>query len=175
MRKINLFLLSVLAVMIAAALLAQGNRASPHEKVTATIAGKAITIEYGRPFMKGRTIYGGLVPFGKVWRTGADEATMLTAEGDLMIGSLHVPKGSYSLFTIPGEKEWTLVVNKVAKQWGAYKYEQGSDLGRVTMKVESLSAPVEQLTIAINSKGGNQGEIRVSWEKTAASAGIMVH
>jgi hypothetical protein len=95
-------------------------RASPHETTSATIGGKKVTIEYGRPYKKNREIFGGLVPYGEVWRTGADEATVLTTEGDLMIGKLHVPKGTYSLFTVPAKEEWTLVVNKTAKQWGAY-------------------------------------------------------
>ncbi|MEN6535070.1 MAG: DUF2911 domain-containing protein, partial [Bryobacteraceae bacterium] len=121
MRKFIL-LLSIAAAGVVAVgmLLAQGrNRISPHEQTSATFDGKKVTVEYGRPYKKGREIFGGLVPWDKVWRTGADEATILTSDADLMIGSLHVPKGSYSLFTIPEKQSWTLIVNKVAKQWGA--------------------------------------------------------
>lgn len=150
-------------------------RASPHETVSATIAGKNISIEYGRPYMKGRKIMGGLVPFGEVWRTGADEATTLTTNADLMVGSVHVPAGTYSLFTLPTEKGWTLIVNKTAKQWGAFKYEQAQDLGRTPMKVATLDAPVEQFTIAIAGTGGSNGVIKLTWEKTEASVDIMVH
>jgi len=167
-----------LTLLIAAAglLLAQAEkRASPHEKTSATIGGKNITIEYGRPYKKGRVIFGGLVPWGQVWRTGADEATKLTTEADLMLGKVHVPKGSYSLFTIPGEAEWTLVINKVADQWGAYKYEQKQDLGRTAMKVESSASPVEQFTISIDAQGERRGVLKMSWDKTTASVPIMVH
>ncbi len=153
----------------------QKKRASPHEQTSGVIAGKKITIDYGRPYVKGRKIYGGLVPFGQVWRTGADEATTLNTPGDLMMGRIHVPAGTYSLFTIPGEKEWTLILNKTAKQWGAFKYDESQDLGRTTMKVEKLAQPVEQLTITIVPGSGNQGSLRIAWENTAAVAPIMVH
>lgn len=173
---------SVLSTFVGAAILigsaqlvfSQRQRASPHEKVEATVGGKKITIEYGRPFKKGREIFGKLEPYGKVWRTGADEATTLTTEGDLMIGSIHVPAGTYALFTIPDEKEWTLVVNKVAKQWGAFKYDASMDLGRTKMKVEKVPV-VEQLTIAITAKSGNAGELSVAWDATKAVAPITAH
>jgi hypothetical protein len=166
--------LAVLLGMALGVAAQQRPRASAHETVTATLGGKTVTIEYGRPNMKGREIFGGLVPYGQVWRTGADEATLLTTPSDLMIGSLHVPAGSYSLFTVPGESEWTLVVNKVAKQWGAFKYEQAQDLGRVKMKVTKLPAAVETFTIAIDAKGSN-GELKLSWNKTMASVPLMMH
>jgi hypothetical protein len=151
-------------------------RASPHEKVTATIGGANVTIEYGRPYAKGRKIFGGLVPYGQVWRTGADEATKLTTSRDLMIGSLHVPAGTYSLFTVPNEGgNWTLVVNKTGDQWGAYKYEQGQDLGRVEMKTTSGGSPVEQLTIGLKSAGGNKGTLTIAWDTTTSTIDLMAH
>src|SRR5450432_4164011 len=121
------------------------DRVSPHDKIQAVLAGKKVTIEYGRPYKKGRTIFGALVPYEQVWRTGADEATTLTTEGDLMIGALRVPKGSYALFTVPGPNAWTLVVSKNAQQWGAFKYDAKEDLGRVPMKLGANAALVEQL------------------------------
>jgi len=163
-----------LAALGSMAVIGQRQRASAHESVTATLNGKKVTIEYGRPQMKGREIFGKLVPYGQVWRTGADEATTLTTEGDLMLGSLHVPAGTYALFTIPGEKEWTLIVNKTAKQWGAFKYDQAADLGRVKMAVKSLASPVEVFTIAIEAQGG-KGELKMHWDKTEASIPIMMH
>lgn len=156
-------------------LTAQDKRASPHDTVSATINGKKITITYGRPYKKGRVIFGGLEPWGKVWRTGADEATTLTTEADLMIGPLHVVAGTYSLFTIPNEKEWTLVLNKTAKQWGAFKYDQGMDYGRAAMKVTRPSAPIEQMTIAIEKKGDHEAVLKVMWDDTIASIDMMVH
>ena len=150
-------------------------RLSPHETTTATIADHKITIEYGRPYKKGREIMGGLVPFGQVWRTGADEATTLTTTADLMVGRIHVPAGTYSLFTIPEANGWTLILNKTAKQWGAFKYDDTQDLGRTPMKVRSLDTPLEQFTIAIESTGGSNGIIKLTWDDTEASVDIMVH
>jgi hypothetical protein len=92
-----------------------------------------------------------------------------------MIGSLHIPAGTYSLFTIPSQKEWTLVINEVAKQRGAFKYDQSKDLGRTPMKVTRLSAPVEQLTIAIEPAGSDGGTLKITWDQTQATADIMVH
>ncbi|MEZ5403906.1 MAG: DUF2911 domain-containing protein [Bryobacteraceae bacterium] len=153
---------------------AQKQRASPHETKSWTVGGKKITITYGRPFKKGRTIFGGLEPWGKVWRTGADEATILETEGDLMIGDMHVTKGSYSLFTIPNEKEWTLILNKTVKQWGAFKYDQAMDYGRTGMKVARGPA-AEQLTIDISTAGGGEGTLKIMWDETVATVPIMVH
>lgn len=155
-------------------LMGQRQRASAHESVTATLNGKKVTIEYGRPQMKGREIFGKLVPYGQVWRTGADEATTLTTEGDLMLGSLHVPAGTYALFTLPAENEWTLIVNKTAKQWGAFKYDASADLGRVKMTVKQLSSPVEVFTIGLEPKGSG-GTLKMQWEKTEASIPVMMH
>jgi hypothetical protein len=114
-----------------------------------------------------------LVPFGQVWRTGADEATTLTTDADLMIGNLKVPKGTYGLFTLPGQASWQLIVNTVPKQWGAFKYDAGKDLGRTEMKVSAAPKPVEQFTIAIEP-AGSKGVIRMSWENTVASADFSV-
>jgi len=176
MRKFIL-LLSIAAAGVVAVgmLLAQGrNRISPHEQTSATFDGKKVTIEYGRPYKKGREIFGGLVPWDKVWRTGADEATILTSDADLMIVSMHVPKGSYSLFTIPEKQSWTLIVNKVAKQWGAFKYEESQDLGRIKMTV-SEGPDIEQFTIGINNACGNRGSITMKWDKPIATIPVMVH
>jgi hypothetical protein len=150
-------------------------RASPHEEVSASIGGKKVTISYGRPFKKNRVIFGGLEPWGKVWRTGADEATTLTTEADLMMGPLHVVAGTYSLFTIPNEKEWTFILNKTAKQWGAFKYDQAMDYGRTAMTVSIAKAPVEQMSIAIDKKNDHEGVIKVMWDQTVASVEFMVH
>jgi hypothetical protein len=154
--------------------LAQEKRASPHDTASATIGGKKITIEYGRPYKKGRAIFGGLVPYNAVWRTGADEATIFKTDGDLMVGDMHVPAGSYSLFTIPKEDQWTLVLNKIVKQWGAFNYDAKQDFGRTAMKVEKAS-PTDQFTVAIEAKGGPNGLLRMSWDTTSATVPIMVH
>lgn len=168
--------LSILAAVcvLAGAIAAQQNRASPHDTVEQAINGKKITITYGRPYLKGRKAVGGsLVPYGQVWRTGADEATKLTTEADLMIGNLTVPKGSYSLFTLPTESGWKLIVNKTADQWGAFKYDEKQDLGRVDMKIGKTAAPVEQFTLTL-AKSGSGGVLKLEWENTSASVDVKV-
>ena len=175
MRKSTPVLFCASLLIGAAGLLpAQEKRASPHETTSATIGAAKITIEYGRPVKKGRAIFGGLVPWDKVWRAGADEATMLTTTADLMIGDVHVPKGSYSLFTIPSQSKWTLIVNKVAKQWGAYNFDEKQDLGRTAMKVAS-GPVVEQFTISIDAQGERKGTLKMAWDQTVATVPVMVH
>ena len=167
--------IGLFVVGIGVALDAQRQRASPHEAVTATVDGASVSIEYGRPYMKGRKIFGGpesLVPFGKVWRTGADEATTLTTDKGLTFGSVSVPAGKYTLFTIPGDKEWMLVINKQTGQWGT-QYDQAQDAGRVAMKVQATSAPVEQFTIKIADTPAG-GEMHFEWESTRAVATFVV-
>jgi hypothetical protein len=161
-----------LVVVGAGVLDAQRQRASPHEKAEATVDGASVAIEYGRPFMKGRKIVGGLVPFDKVWRTGADEATTLTTDKTLAFGSLSVPAGKYTLYTVPGEKEWTLIVNRQTGQWGT-QYDQAQDLGRVAMKLQATAAPVEQFTITIGDTPAG-GEIHFEWETTRVVASFTV-
>lgn len=167
--KLNrvLFILLALATMIGLAA-AQMKRISPHETTELALNGKKITVTYGRPSLKGRKVGVELAPYGQVWRTGADEATVLKTEDDLTIGNLAVPKGSYAIFTLPSESGWKLIVNKVANQWGAFDYDAKQDLGRVDMKVAKTSAPVEQFTITLSKSGGG-GVIKLEWENTSAS------
>ena len=175
MRKVLalVFCLCTLFIATRAILAEQAKRASPHEQVSAVFDGKKVTIDYGRPLKKGREIFGKLVPFGEVWRTGADEATTITTEANLNIGGLKLPKGTYSLFTLPTEKEWTLIVNKNAKQWGAYSYDAKQDLGRAKMTVTAAAAPVEQLTITLDADGkGKAGTLKLAWDKTVASIAV---
>jgi hypothetical protein len=160
-----------LCVLLLGSAVAQGQRASPHETIELLLKGKKVTISYGRPSMKGRKIVGGLVPYGQVWRTGADEATKLTTEVDLMIGTLMVPKGTYALFTLPTEQGWKLIVNKKADQWGAFEYGQADDLGRVDLKVGKTAKPVEQFTMSL-AKAGAGGLLKLEWENTSASVVI---
>jgi hypothetical protein len=171
MKAIAIAAASIAALSLAGSASAEKDRASPHADVTATLAGKPIKVSYGRPFMKGRAIFGGLVPWGQVWRTGADEATTFTTEADVVIGGLKVPKGEYSLFTLPTEKQWTLVLNRTAKQWGAFKYDAAQDLGRAPMTVTTATKPVEQFTIEM-VPAGKQLTLRLSWDKTVATVAI---
>jgi DUF2911 family protein len=174
MRRLALTTATVvsLSLVTVATTRAEKERASPHEEVSATVGGKKITISYGRPYKKGRDIFGALVPWGQVWRTGADEATTLTTDGDVTIGDLKVPKGSYALFTIPGQKEWQLIVNKNAKQWGAFSYNAKEDLGRTTLKGGVATPPLEQLTISIVPLGDKKATLKIGWDKTVASVAI---
>jgi hypothetical protein len=151
---------------------AQRQRASPHEKTEALIDGAKISVEYGRPYVKGRQVFGGLVPFGKVWRTGADEATTLVTDRPLVFGTVEVPAGTYTLYTIPGEKEWTLVVSKQTGQWGT-QYSEAQDLARVSMKRGATAAPVEQLTISLADTAAG-GTLKVEWADTGATADFVV-
>jgi hypothetical protein len=172
----NRVALTVLAGLLVAGLGvlldAQRQRASPHEKTQATIDGATISVEYGRPYVKGRKIFGELVPFGKVWRTGADEATTIVTDKALAFGTLTVPAGTYTLYTLPNEKEWTLIISKKTGQWGA-SYPEGEDLGRVPMKVSATAGPVEQLTIALADTPAG-GELQIEWAATRAVAAFAV-
>jgi len=146
-------------------------RPSPPGTAEVTLKGKKITIEYGRPSMKGRKIMGGVVPYGKVWRTGANEATTLTTEADLNIGGTDVPAGKYTLYTLPSEGEWKLIINKQTGQWGTV-YEQGKDLARVDLKKSSLNQPVEQLTISFKKTNDSTADLVVQWETTELSVPV---
>lgn len=170
-----LFILLVTAG-VGALLTESERRISPHEHASLVIAGKKLSVRYGRPYKKGREIFGALVPWDQVWRMGADEATTLTTEADLMVGSIEVPRGTYSLFTIPSQKGWTLIVNKVAKQWGAYGYDPGQDIGRTAMKVITDGPPVEQLTVTLEAaaEDKSRGALKMAWDKMLTSVEIVV-
>ena len=145
---------------------AQGGRLSPHETVSATIDGAKISVTYGRPYMRGRMIMGGLVPYGAVWRTGADEATTLVTDKALRVGSTQVPAGTYTLYTLPDEKAWTLIINRQTGQDGT-EYTPARDLARIEMQVGSTRMPVEQLTLTLNDTQAG-GELTLQWERTEA-------
>jgi hypothetical protein len=150
----------------------EGRGGSPHETVEYSIKGAKITLSYGRPYLKGRSL-DTLTPAGKVWRTGADEATTLTTDKGLMFGSLMVPAGTYTLYTVPGPTSWKLVINKQTGQWGTV-YQEAQDLGRVDMKVEKLPKEAEQLTISV-AEAASGGVLNIDWGTTRATTPFMVH
>lgn len=153
---------------------AQGKKPlSPPAETSVSIAGKTITIKYSAPSMRGRKIFGGLEPFSKVWRAGANEATALHTDADLDIGGLAVPKGDYTLFVWLDPKEWQLIVNKQTGQWGT-QYDESKDLGRVKMTMSKPAQPVETYKITLSSSGGNKGKLQLEWENTVASVPITV-
>jgi hypothetical protein len=149
-----------------------GGRPSPAASATCDLGGgKTIKTDYSSPRMKGRKIYGELVPFGEVWRSGANEATTLLSSADVVVGGKAVPAGSYTIFTVPGADKWTLIINKKTGEWGIpYKYES-DELARVEMKVSKLPAPVENFTIAYDKAAGGC-TLRMDWETTRASVNI---
>ncbi|HEX3703349.1 MAG TPA: DUF2911 domain-containing protein [Vicinamibacterales bacterium] len=151
--------------------LATGGGGSPHVRSDWTIHGASLSIEYGRPFVKGRPLKE-VAPYGTEWRTGSDQATTLTTDKPLKFGSLAVPAGTYTVYTVPGEQEWQLVISKKTGQWGI-PYPAGQDLGRAPMKAGTLTAPVEQLTIGVDTTPSG-GTLRVQWGTTGASIPFTV-
>src|SRR2546425_6803656 len=150
------------------------NRASPHENVTGTIDGAQLTITYGRPYMRGRTIFGGLVPYGRVWCPGADEATTLESTRALRVGDLAVPPGPHTIWMLPTPDAWTLVVSKEPSGFHT-RYNASADLGRVTMQTRTLANSIEQLTFAIDRDSPSGGPaIRTMWEQTEVWAPIRI-
>jgi hypothetical protein len=145
---------------------------SPHETTKATIDGATITVEYGRPSVRGRKIMGELVPYGQVWRTGADEATTLTTDKAIQIGGTSIPAGKYTLYTLPGANDWQLIVNKQTGQWGTV-YDQKQDLARIPLK-KAAAGPVEQLTISIDKNPAGGGVLKIAWENTELTAPLTV-
>ncbi len=139
---------------------------SPSDSVRATVAGAALAVRYSRPSMRGRVIFGGVVPWSRVWRTGANAATVLETSADLIMAGTTVPAGKYSLWTIPSPAGWKLIVNKNTGQWGT-DYAAQYDLARLDMRVERLEQPVEQFTIAIEPRGKG-GVLQLEWERTRA-------
>jgi hypothetical protein len=149
----------------------KSKRPSPHETTEVTLKGKEITIDYGRPFLKGRKVGQELAPYGKVWRTGADEATVLTSEIDLSIGGVKVPAGKYTIYTLPSEGTWKLIINKQTGQWGT-KYDESQDLGRVDMRKSALPAPVEQFTISFDRKNEGTADLNLDWGNMRVSVEV---
>jgi hypothetical protein len=147
-------------------------QASPPASATCDLGGgKTIKTDYSSPRAKGRKIYGDLVPFGEVWRTGANAATTFVPTTDVAVGGKTVPAGKYTIFTVPTADKWTLIINKKTGEWGIpYKYES-DELTRVDMKVSKLPSPVENFTINYAKSGGGC-TLQIDWETTRASVDI---
>jgi hypothetical protein len=164
----------LLSILLSGTAFAQmsGSRPSPAATATCDLGGgKTIKTNYSSPRMKGRKIFGDLVPFGEVWRTGANEATTFVNSADVVVGGKTVPAGNYTIFTVPTADKWTLIVNKKTGEWGIpYKYES-DELARVDMKVSKLPSPVENFSITYEKSGGGC-TMHIDWEKTRASVDI---
>ncbi|MGI4833533.1 MAG: DUF2911 domain-containing protein [Janthinobacterium lividum] len=175
MKLLSLFALAGTALLLhTAPAQAQGQmpedkskRPSPPATAKADVHGTDVTIDYSRPALKGRAAFGDkspLAPVGEVWRTGANEATTFTVSKPVKINGQALAAGTYGLFTIPGPGEWTVVFNKTAKQWGAFKYDAKEDALRVKVKPKTLPSPVEQFTINVD----NSGKVAMQWATTEA-------
>jgi hypothetical protein len=163
------------ALFLALTGLASAQRPSPAASASCDLgSGKTIKTDYSSPRMKGRKIYGDLVPFGEVWRAGANEATTFVTSADVNVGGKTVPAGSYTLFTVPNADKWVLIVNKKTGEWGIpYKYE-GDELARVDMKVSKLPSPIENFTISYENSGKGC-MLHMDWETTRASVTIAAN
>lgn len=149
-------------------------RASPHESVSATVDGSEMTITYGRPYMRGRTIFGRLIPWDRVWCPGADEATTLDSTRPLRVGELTVPAGPHTIWILPTPNAWTLVVSQEPSGFHT-NYNPSADLGRLEMTKRTVTEPVEQLTFAIvKNATGSGGAITMTWETTEVSVPFTV-
>lgn len=150
----------------------KSQRPSPPAQATCDLGGgKTLTVDYSSPRAKGRKVMGDLVPYGKVWRAGANEATTFVTDADLNVGGTTVPAGKYTIFTVPGENKWSLVISKKTGEWGTAYPGPSEDLARIDMKVSKTPAMVENFTIALD-KSGSGCTMRMEWENTRASADV---
>lgn len=138
---------------------------SPRDSVFCLIDTNLISVNYGRPSMRGRKIMGELVPWNQVWRTGANEATHFKTNFDMLLGGVPVPRGTYTLWTLPSPTGWKIILNKQTGQWGT-RYDERQDYARFDAIVEQLETPVETLTIAFDATGKTHGRLKLMWERT---------
>jgi hypothetical protein len=183
MNKFKSSLIIATILVSALPLMAQKKRVSPHETTGAVIEGDRVTVVYGRPYTKDpksgepRKIWGGLVPYGKIWRTGSDEATLLILQKPIQIGETTIPSGAYTLFTLPNEDGTAkLIINKQIGQWGIGpgSYDEAQDLARVDLKKEALDKPLDEFTMAVTKNPSGGGLLKLMWEDTQYSVAFTV-
>ncbi len=169
MKKVSVVLLFILSfTLLAAAQQDKSKRPSPPAQAQCRLPdGKAITVDYSSPRLKGRKVGGEVAPYGEVWRTGANEATTFVTTANLSVEGKDVPAGSYTIFTVPGQDQWTLIINKKTGEWGIPYHYESDELARVPMQVGKTSAPVENFTISFDQSGGCT--LQLSWGDTQAS------
>jgi hypothetical protein len=158
----------MLAAFFLARACAQKPIVSPRDSVKINFNGNSIAIHYGKPSMLGRKIFGAFVPYYKVWRTGAGAATELTTEADLEVDGAVVPRGTYSLYTLPAEDRWKLIINKQTGQWGT-TYMPQLDLARIDLKIKKLKTPIEECTFKLEKNSSGSGTLKIEWENTSLS------
>ncbi len=168
-RKASLLIGVALVIVTAVTWPAQAQVLSPPARTTCKFAdGKTIAVRYSSPRMRSRKIFGDVVPFGEVWRAGADDATSLVTNVDVTAGGKSVPAGSYTLFTLPTQTKWTLIISKQTGEWGIPYPGEKYDFARMEMKVSKLPSPIENFTIAFDA-AGTSCTMRLDWETTRAS------
>ncbi|KEY19839.1 DUF2911 domain-containing protein [Kaistella antarctica] len=140
--------------------------ASPRQKVEQQFSMTKISVDYSRPGVKGRKVFGELVPYGKVWRAGANSATKITFEQNVNFGGKDVMAGTYGLFVVPMEKEWKVILNKDANQWGAYTYDEKLNIAEVMVPVQKLGEKQEWFEVAVNPMDIHSAEIIIKWDMT---------
>jgi len=133
-----------------------------------------IEITYSRPEVKDRDIFGGMIPYGKVWRTGANSATKVVFSTAVKLNGNEIPAGTYALMTVPGKDEWTIIINKGSEQWGTYKYDEKSDVVRFKAKVNTLSKPLETFTIEFNDIRDESSNLSLAWDKVSVPIKLEV-
>jgi len=146
-------------------------RPSPPAKATCSVGDATINVDYSSPRAKGRKIFGGIVPYGQEWRLGANEATTFVTSAAVTVGGTKVPAGSYTLFAVPAEDKWTLVISKKTGEWGVPYPGKDSDFARVDMKASRLPSPMENFSISFD-KAGSGCTLRAEWENTRAAVEI---
>jgi len=172
MRKTRFLFGVFLAALAVGAIPSEAQLASPRARATCKFAdGKTITVNYSSPRMRGRKIFGDLVPFGEVWRAGADDATSFVPNVDLTVGGKSIPAGKYTMFTAPTPTKWTLIISKQTGEWGIPYPGEKYDFARLEMKVSKLGSPLENFTISFDQTGTNC-TMKLDWETTRASIDI---
>ena len=172
LQKSGLVLGIFLAAIASSAIVNGAQLASPTAKAGCKFAdGKTIAVNYSSPRMRGRKIFGDLVPFGEVWRAGADDATTFVPNVDVIVGGKSVPAGRYTLFTLPTPAKWTLIISKKIGEWGIPYPGEQYDFARMEMKVTKLSSPLENFTISFD-QAGTSCTMKLDWETTRASIDI---
>jgi hypothetical protein len=182
-KLVSILTIGAIVAGISPSMAQQRKRVSPHETVSKAIDGNRVTIVYGRPYAKDpktgqdRKIWGDLVPYGEVWRTGADEATLLITQKPIVMAGTTIPAGAYTLWTLPNQDGTAkLIINKQIGQWGlgSGSYDEKQDLVRVDLKKEALDTPVDQFTMTVSEDPSSGGVLSMVWEKTEFSVPFTV-
>ena len=179
----NLMSPLALVTLVATSFLAPGLRAEDAKKIEfpqassgATVKERIgvtdVSVEYSRPNIRDRKIFGGLVPYGEIWRTGANAATKLTFSTDVKVGGMAVPAGTYALFTIPGPSEWTVILSKVSEEWGSYSYKEKDDQARIKVKPFTMAEPQETMSISLQDIRAGKANLVIAWDKTKVPVAI---